>query len=927
MQVARVGHMPSETTIPAARGFVRNLNILLKFARLYGLEHSRSASQFDSTFEELTEAVDAAGSAGLLLGAAGSQILLDGVPLESTPAERSFANLLTVSGIASICFGRGLERGDFERFVRVFMETGPKSAGLAEKLEVFAGKNSNSTIRVNEIRFVAEDSGYSEARVAAQLTARTLGADSEAIQEWFRSPEKMIQLIAAAEGNAHPSGAGSGQGSGATSGAASGVATGGLTGFSGSGGGAGGGTGGGTGVGTGTGTGNGSAGGRETLPLTESDMQGLLRLLAQFGEATHGKSSGVDAASWQQKLALLPQNAQVTLRQALASVAATAPKAKLDETTLIKLAEDLAIRFALDRFQRGEVRVNAVRQLLDKMGEELTTLRKLLKAREDKMTKAGMAVETHADLLDRQFWARVPESGKRQVLLSTEAWCIPPRNVQQFVEELLGRGESDAAGDILLHYAACVRNKDAEARKKAAIGLGQLAELYSRTASQRLQIALSEIGKQMQEEREPELQTLLSAAFVRLSQEAASRRYYRAMQQSLDSITTLETTRPSWVQGIRPRLGIENRVSEFIDDAVNSDAVPENLTDVLRRVPEAAAEQLSVRLSRSTRRNERERVVELAKSVGEACAAPLRSVLRSEPLLKASTVVGLLSRLDPHALGELLPPRLSEGQRTFQDAIVRQLSIAGAPERGRLLANSFELFDALVLPLAVDEVGMCGDPETAEKLLRVVEGEIMPASSEYLRVKAIEALGRIRAPGTVERLRHFLEDRKTFGWAFPDEIRTAVAQALAKIDSEWLQAFIPKSGLDRDVLALAPLDPKPEKDFVRYRRYRRVRLSRSVPAVVSSAHGKQSLAIDVMSLDGGLMSGDLQLSVGTSASLKIPSGLRSINATAVVRFVRSHQAGFEWVGMGLDDRAKLRRLLVSLGEEEPARRTGFTAAD
>jgi len=32
-----------------------------------------------------------------------------------------------------------------------------------------------------------------------------------------------------------------------------------------------------------------------------------------------------------------------------------------------------------------------------------------------------------------------------------------------------------------------------------------------------------------------------------------------------------------------------------------------------------------------------------------------------------------------------------------------------------------------------------------------------------------------------------------------------------------------------------------------------------------------------------------------------------------VRFVRSHQAGFEMVGMNLEDRAKLRRLLVSLG--------------
>ena len=107
--------------------------------------------------------------------------------------------------------------------------------------------------------------------------------------------------------------------------------------------------------------------------------------------------------------------------------------------------------------------------------------------------------------------------------------------MQQYVEELLGRGEADAAGDILLQYASCVRNKDAEARKKAAIGLGQLAELYSKAASQRLQDALVQIGQQMAVEKDAELQTLLSAAFVRLSQESASRRYYRAMQQALDS--------------------------------------------------------------------------------------------------------------------------------------------------------------------------------------------------------------------------------------------------------------------------------------------------------------------------------------------------------------------------------------------------------
>src|SRR5271155_3437003 len=87
----------SESIIPNARAFVRSLNVLLKFSRLYGLEHTRSANQFESTWAELMAAVKAAGQGGLLLGASGSQLLLDGVPLESTPAERSFADMLTTA--------------------------------------------------------------------------------------------------------------------------------------------------------------------------------------------------------------------------------------------------------------------------------------------------------------------------------------------------------------------------------------------------------------------------------------------------------------------------------------------------------------------------------------------------------------------------------------------------------------------------------------------------------------------------------------------------------------------------------------------------------------------------------------------------------------------------------------------------------------
>jgi hypothetical protein len=272
-----------------------------------------------------------------------------------------------------------------------------------------------------------------------------------------------------------------------------------------------------------------------------------------------------------------------------------------------------------------------------------------------------------------------------------------------------------------------------------------------------------------------------------------------------------------------------------------------------------------------------------------------------------------LSRLDADAVDDLLPSRLRQGGRGFHDAVVRQLSIGGAPERGRLLANLMEQLDATVLPLALDEIGMCGDPETAPKLLELAEGDVFAGGPEYLRVKAIEALGRMRATIAIEGLRRFVESRKAFGWGYPEEIRTAAAQSLMKLDEQWMRAFLPQSGLDAKVMELAPLDPAPERDVVRHRRYRRVRLPRNVPAVITSPRGKYSSAISVLSLEGGLLSGDIQVAVGTAATLKIPAGLRSISMQTVVRFVRSRQAGFETVGMAIEDRSKLRRLLLSLG--------------
>ena len=73
----------------------------------------------------------------------------------------------------------------------------------------------------------------------------------------------------------------------------------------------------------------------------------------------------------------------------------------------------MAIRFALERYSKGEVKVNAVHQMMEHMSRQMDSLRQILKLQEDKMNKAGILVESHADILDRMFWAEVPESGKK----------------------------------------------------------------------------------------------------------------------------------------------------------------------------------------------------------------------------------------------------------------------------------------------------------------------------------------------------------------------------------------------------------------------------------------------------------------------------------------------------------------------------------
>jgi hypothetical protein len=1071
----------------AARGFVRSLNILLKFARMYEFGHPRTAKQYETAWTELRTALGSEDEAGLLLAVSGDQLLIDGTPLESGVSEKSFAHMLSAAGIASIHFSPKVTQASLARFVRGFPTgSGSKPVQLAEQLK--AALEGDPHIHVNEVCFVPADSAVAKTTVAAQVAARTLGMSTQQTDALLNDPEKLLQLIVAAEGSRGRNAAGNGDASSDRGGSGNGGS--GTAGGHGSGGWHGseggwrpGSVAGGPGESNGADSGgpsiavggsgsspiqagdggnaditgprgtsqdgttvsayssgslvgslgtpalygsggpmggskvdgpitsvhgsvgwnivNGAEGGVPIEPssggfwlnkdspsgqpatggdasgltahggsmagpatpgvasdraanghepanstrsgwirsssgirvsrparsarsgsltvetglmtLQEEELQGILQVLAQTARTNDFGDDKLDSAAFQSRLSALPRRARFTVSQALSALAAQAPSQETDRPMLLRLAEHIAVRFALESFDRGDVRVNAVHQVLDEMSLELDGLRKILGVYEEKLARAGIPVQSHTEALAREFWTQVPEEKRKGVLESVDAWCVPPVQAREYVEDLLKRGKTEEANGILQNYVNCLRNKNEAARKQTALGLAELAPLYAERDEKIFADTIREVGLQLAEERNSELQSVLGAAFVRLSQEAAKKRSYEALRRSVEMIDYVEAERPGGGKSLRPRVAVEDKLADFIDESVRIGEVPGGLKDLLRRMPEPAARQIAARFSRAGFRQDCDLLVSMMALLGVEGLDHLRKQLREGKASDAIDTIGILARMDLEEMERLLPERMREWKRGAHDRVVRQISSSGASDRGRLLLVLFDSLDALIRPLAIDEIGMAGEKLAEMRLLRIAEGDIPKGSSEYLRLKAIEALGRLRTAGSETILRRIAETRKAWRWAYPSELRLVSAQAMEKIDPEWVRDFLPRSGLNVAELSIEILDSDPQSAAIRQRRYPRLRLEKPVAAVTTNLRENYQLEIPEMALGGGVAVCQQNLHPGSVVELKMNGSLNPVKAQSIVRDANTQVRAFELVEIDLEERAKLRKLLVQSG--------------
>ena len=122
--------------------------------------------------------------------------------------------------------------------------------------------------------------------------------------------------------------------------------------------------------------------------LSEKETFEALRLVTRFGEI------GADPLPKPEMIGLELHRSAENIRKTVLGILdelSTTRDADSKKPILMRAAEHMAIRYALERFQSGDLKVNAVHQLLEEMGQQMSNLRKLLDAARAEDDQGGNA--------------------------------------------------------------------------------------------------------------------------------------------------------------------------------------------------------------------------------------------------------------------------------------------------------------------------------------------------------------------------------------------------------------------------------------------------------------------------------------------------------------------------------------------------------
>jgi hypothetical protein len=293
----------------------------------------------------------------------------------------------------------------------------------------------------------------------------------------------------------------------------------------------------------------------------------------------------------------------------------------------------------------------------------------------------------------------------------------------------------------------------------------------------------------------------------------------------------------------------------------------------------------------------------LLRTIGVPVLNLLESRVYEARRQRVSAAIKMLATSDPERLLRALPRALASWEWNLQDLAVSELARPANATSARSAAFIFSslLGEAhpLVVPMMIDHIGLAHEHSAIPQLMDIAAGGHEVLRDQFVRIKAIEALARMRVTEAASLFREICEKRENLAYAEPAGLRTVAEDALALLVDR------PESAQIRSTYEHSS---HTGATFVVPRRYSRVPLESPLHAHIQG--GQASMArVTTISLGGAYLESAKKLSVGDTIQLEVRSGLRKIHFTAVVRNAGASGNGVEFVHMKSDDRDKLRKLV------------------
>jgi len=642
------------------------------------------------------------------------------------------------------------------------------------------------------------------------------------------------------------------------------------------------------------------------------DLVACLRLLARLTpplESARGLSPEEAARAIH---GAMEEASRDSVTMLLSSVSQYGPReGERPQPYLLRLSEHLIFEFLSAEFSSGSLTATSIRPTFYRLSDVMVEAGGYAGPHSSQHL-SSLAVtwssDTHREGLIDRFWLELSPREKSAVLRGPDVWCVPVAALRHTLGQLADAG-ADAprreARNIVLNYARRIDHADPSARRSVAAGLNELSPLFESLWPNQLPEDLSRGAmKALDTEKSPETAALLAAFVESLGRIAVNRADYSGFEAILIGLERVpQDQEHGHMAALAHRLVAQDRWLLLVDAALANRALDPVLPRLLQRDSERLLDRLTLLLTEPRGPEMLPAMARLLRTIGVPVLNLLETRLYEARRQRVTAAIKLLAAADPERLLRGLARAMASWEWNLQDLAVSELSRPNNSASALSTAFVFSaiLADAhpLVVPMMIDQIGLAQEATAVPQLMEIAAGEHEVLRDQFVRIKAIEALGRLRASEAGELLRTLSEKREGLAYVEPAGLRAAAEDALALI--EYRPTF-------KQAAAAFGAPAQSSSSYVIPRRYTRVPLDSPLRAEIAGAPAGLA-RVRTISMGGAYLESPGKLSVGDSIKLEVRAGLRKINFTAVVRNIGPDGSGVEFVHMRDEDREKLRKLV------------------